>query len=104
MILKANVLEYAADSLKEDEEILLAAINNDVDAIKYAPPSIINNEKIMLALIKKAPKYLDEDAFEKYRNDKAFIMKALVENHLVFNYLEKEPQKDEEIRSISGRI
>lgn len=99
-----NVLEYADESLKSDEEILLTIINNDVDVFnRYASPSVMDNETIILALIKKAPKYLEAEILKKYRNDKVFIMKALEENHLVFNYLGKNLQKDEDVRKVAGR-
>ncbi len=100
----ALVLKYAEASLQADEDILLASVNNNIDALKYAPPSVIDNEKIMLAVIKKAPKYLSADALSKYLNNKDFIIKALKDNHLVFNYLGKKLQKDEDIRKAAGRI
>lgn len=102
----AKVLQYADEALKGDEDVLLAAIENNVEAFKYAAPTqeVIDNEKVMLALLKKDPKYMEIDVLSKYRNDKQFILKVLEVNHNAFVYLEEKLQKDPDIRAMAGRV
>ena len=40
-----SALEYASDELKADREVVLAAVNNDSDAIKFASDELIDELK-----------------------------------------------------------
>lgn len=55
---KANgqVLRYASERLKNDEDLVLAALSSDATALKFASFRFRDSEVLVLSLIKKSPR------------------------------------------------
>ena len=52
---QGNLLEFAAENLKDDEEIVRKALENNGEAMEFASDRLKNNKEIILLAIKNAP-------------------------------------------------
>tara|TARA_B110000967_G_C18875719_1_gene558162 strand:- start:384 stop:650 length:267 start_codon:yes stop_codon:yes gene_type:complete len=57
--LNGNALEHVCDTLRGNREIVLAAVSNCADALKYADPDFVyNDHELAVAAVKKNPEAL----------------------------------------------
>ena len=90
------LIKYVDESLREDEELAIIALKQNIAAICYLPEKIKDNKEIMIMAIKMNPaviKYVSK----RLQNDKDIAITAIKENALAIKYVSKEIQADEEI-------
>ena len=84
-----EALRYASDDLRDDYEVVLAAISKDVVSICYASDELKNNKSIMLIAIKKDGLNL-KHASKELRSDYEVVEIALKQDRNSFNFASKE--------------
>ena len=72
-------LRYASAELKNDKEVVLAAVAQDGRALHRASAELMNDKKAVLAAVAQDGRAL-EDASVKLRNDKEVVLAAVAQN------------------------
>lgn len=83
-------LMYASERLKSDEELVLRAINKDVNVFTMASKSLMDNDNFVLKAFKSAMYDSDIIAIhmsERLKNDKDFVLNVLDSNDNIFQYI-----------------
>lgn len=98
---KGNAYSYASETLKNDEALLITAIQNwrwGEDRGLFIPIKFKDNLDIKLALIKSCPANLYfPHLLSNLRNNKAFVLSALQMKIPILPYISTELQDDEEV-------
>lgn len=80
------------------ENIVLAALKNNPEALEFAPDSYKKNEKIILDLLKtENGEHIFQYVHDSLIENKAFVLKAVSINGLILKDLPEELQDDEDV-------
>jgi len=86
-------LEFAADSLQADPEIVLAAVKNKGSALVYADVSLRRDRKFMLAAV-KADGWAFQFADASIKADREIALTAVRANYKVFDFVDPSFKTD----------
>ena len=91
-----QLLKFLNFDLKNDKEIVLAAVSNNGDALLYAGENLKNDKEIALNSVKNSAKsyYYIGDTL---KNDKEIAIEAIRNNSDVYNILDKNLKYDIEV-------
>jgi CxxC motif-containing protein len=89
-------LEFASDELKNDREVVFAAVINDGSALRYASAELKNDREIVMAALKE-DSYAFVSASEELKNDKEVVLAALKNRGDVMRYISEALKNDREI-------
>lgn len=117
-----SIIAFSSKKIRNNKDIMLSAIDTDIDNLKYASKEIRSDENLAFKLIKNKKSYFLENAttdiknneqiiFEaikenpwvlqyaskRLRNSKEFVLKAMNESKYIFNNISKKLQLDEDI-------
>ena len=116
---KGDALQFASEELKNDREIVMAAmvklyhnlklgrvntlkevvmaaVTQNGDALRYASNELENDKEIVMAAVAQKGRAL-EYASEELKNDKEIVMAAVTQDGLALEYASNELKKDKEI-------
>nr|NGX32285.1 hypothetical protein [Candidatus Anoxychlamydiales bacterium] len=88
-------LQYAHEDLKKDKEIVLAAVKQNGWALRYAHEDLKKDKEIVLAAVKQKGWAL-EYAHEDLKKDKEFVLAAVKQNGGALQYAHEDLKKDRE--------
>jgi NhaP-type Na+/H+ and K+/H+ antiporter len=89
-------LEDASHELKNDKEIVLAAVQQAGKSLEDASTELKNDKEIVLAAVQQDGKSL-EDASHKLKNDKEVVLAAVTNDGWALRYASKKLKDDREI-------
>ncbi|MGR3912318.1 MAG: DUF4116 domain-containing protein [Candidatus Rhabdochlamydia sp.] len=92
-------LERASEALKNNKQIVLAAVKNNWQALKYANDKLKDDPDVVLAAIEKSG-YALEYASARLKNDKEFILPILKKHDWTFEFISDELKDDLNIARI----
>ena len=84
-----NALQYVSDELKNDKEVVLAAITEDGRALEYASDELKNDKEVVLAAVTQYGRAL-EYASDELKNDKDVVLAAVTEDGWALQYSSDE--------------
>ena len=90
-------LKDASEALKNDREIVLAAVNETSGALLYASDALKNDREIVLAALEKNPPGALEYASDELKNDREIVLKAVTRQPTALRYASAELKNDREI-------
>ena len=79
-----SALRYAPEQFQNDREIVLAAVNNNGLALRRVLPELRRDYEIILAAIKNnidALEYVDENLFNSWNNKKTYLLSIDISNY-----------------------
>jgi hypothetical protein len=92
-----NILQFASDEIKDDKEIILAAINRyDGNSIKYASETLRNNKELVEYAVNKSG-FAFRYASDELQKDKTLALKAVSKAGYLFKCLSDDYKRDKEI-------
>ena len=91
-----EILSKASDELCNDKEVVLAAVANDGNALKYASEELKNNKGIVLAAVKNNGFALLY-ASKELKNNKEFVLFAVITNGCALLYASEEFKNNKEV-------
>jgi hypothetical protein len=94
-------IKYASDDLKADHEIVLAAVKQDGWALEFASKELRADRVIVLAAVKHVSWAL-QYASKELRADREIVIVALKYDGWALQYASKELMADPEIRAAAG--
>jgi hypothetical protein len=86
---KGEVLRYAPEELQNDREIVLAALQQDSWSLKFASPLLKDDTKFMLTAVQKKGMAL-EFASDELKNNPEIVLEAVQQNGLLLLYASLE--------------
>ena len=92
----AYALEYASEELRNDREIVLAAVSQYAYALEYASEELRNNREIVLAAVSQNGRAL-EYASAELRNDREIVLAAVSQYGYALKYASEELRNNHEI-------
>ena len=72
----ADVLEYAAEELRGDREVVLAAVKESGDALEHVAEELRGDREVVLVVVKETGNALAH-AVEELRGDREFVLAAV---------------------------
>ncbi|WP_195848726.1 DUF4116 domain-containing protein [Providencia alcalifaciens] len=95
---KANgqVLRYASERLKNDEDLVLAALSSDATALKFASFRFRDSEVLVLSLIKKSPEVIKYISI-RLQNDHNIVKQAIIQNGLLLQFVSDKQKNNVEL-------
>jgi hypothetical protein len=91
-----GALKYASDELKADKEIVLAAVQKHGYVLEYASDELRADKEIVLAAVQKHG-YALHDASDELKADKEIVLTAVQNNGGALKYASDELKADKEI-------
>ena len=91
-----RALHFAAEELKGDRKIVIAAVSQDGRALHFAAEELKGDRKIVIAAVSQEGRALQFAAAE-LKGDREIVIAAVSENGLALRYATKESKDDEEI-------
>jgi histidinol phosphatase-like PHP family hydrolase len=89
-------LEYASDELKNNKEVVFAAVTNDGWALRYASKELKDNREIVLAAVQQKG-YALECASDELRDNREIVLAAVQQHGHALEYASDALQDDEEV-------
>ena len=89
-------LEYASDALRNDKEVVLAAVKLDGRALKYASADLKNDKDVVLAAMKQNGWALCW-AGDDLRNDKVIVLAAVKQHGIILFYASADLKNDTDV-------
>ena len=89
-------LKTASEELKNNPEVVMAAVKQNYHALKYASEDLKSNSEFMLEAVKLNYNVL-EYASEEMRSNPAVILEAIKQNGFALEYASEELKSDPEI-------
>jgi len=86
-------LEHASDELKDDREVVFAALSNHGWALDYASDELKNDREVVLAAVDNDGRAL-EDASDELKNDREVVIAAVNNKGWVLQYASDELRND----------
>jgi hypothetical protein len=93
---KVTALEYASDALKNDREIILAAVTQNGYALRYASDALKNDREIVLIAVNEKGLAL-MDASVALKNDREIVLAAVTNTGTALEFVPVQFQNDREI-------
>jgi len=84
--LDCGALAYASAELKNDPLFMLPIIENDYISLVYAGSLVKDNADVVLAAIRQAPHFI-EHASVRLQNDEQFLLQAIEKNAEILNHI-----------------
>jgi hypothetical protein len=94
-----DVLKCATGELRDDKEVVLAAINDDARAFEYASDALRADRDIVLQVVKANGNML-EYASNELRSDHEIVIEAMKENSSAIKYASDVLKKDSQIAMV----
>jgi len=91
-----GALKFATTWLKDDKDVVLAAVNTFPEALKYASPRLKNDPEVVRAAVNKNGRTL-EFASPEFRNDYHMVLAAVNQNGCAIQYANARLQSNFEI-------
>ncbi len=91
----AGLLKYASDQLKNDKEIVLVAVKSHAWSLEYASKQLKNDKEVVLAALKTNGNAL-EYASDQLKNDKEVVLTAVNTSGNSFAYASEQIKTDRE--------
>ena len=95
-------LDYADKKLKNDKEVVLAAVKQDSRALQFADKKLKNDKEVVLAAVKQdglALKYADK----KLKANKEVVLAALKQEVSAHQYVDEKLKGDKDV-VLAGKI
>ena len=89
-------LHYASEKLKDDREIVLAAVTKSGSALEFASDKLKDDKEIVLAAVTKNGFYL-QYASNRLKDDKEIVLVAVAEDGQALRYAPDKLKDDKEI-------
>ena len=89
-------LHYASEKLKDDREIVLAAVTKSGSALEFASTKLKDDKEIVLAAVTKIGSYL-QYASNRLKDDKEIVLVAVAKNGQALRYASDKLKDDKEI-------
>ena len=89
-------MEHASAELQNDQEIVLAMVNNDGDALEFASDELQNDQEIVLAAVSNEGLAL-QFAWDELKNDREIVLAAANNDGDASEFALDELQNDREI-------
>ena len=89
-------LEYASAEMQNDREIVMAAVQQTVYALYYASDKMKNNRDVVMAAVEQDPFAL-QYASHEMRNNRDVVMAAVQQSSLVLAYASAEMRNNREV-------
>ena len=96
----ANALEYASEELKDDKEVVLAAVKKSGNALEYTSKKLKDNREVVLAAVKKSGNAL-RHASEELQGDKEVVLAALKKSGNAFKYASNTLKDDKYVAKVA---
>ena len=87
---------YAADELRADKDFVLATIGQKWSVLRYVDKSLRDDSDVVLAAVRRDAGSF-RDASTRLRSDRNFILAAVKQNGLVLQHLNKFNQDDTDV-------
>ena len=91
-----NALQYASKELKNDQDVVLAAVRNSGDALQYASKELKSDKDVVLEAVSKDGSAL-EYASEELKNDKEVVLAAVRQDGSALYYASDALKNDKEV-------
>jgi len=91
-----HALRHASEELKNDKEIVMAAVAQDGHALRHASKELKNDKEIVMAAVAQDGHAL-EYASKELKNDKEIVMAAVAQDGDALVYASEELKNDKEI-------
>ena len=79
-------MQYASDELKVDQEFILKAIKQNVNALQYISNDLISNKEFILAAIKQNEKALKYSSYNLLSNANKLFLESNLSSNLSIVY------------------
>ena len=79
-----HTLQFVSDRLRDDKDVVMAAVKQEGYILDYASSRLKDDEEVVLAAIKEYA-YVLEIASDRLKNDYNFIKEAYMANPNIFN-------------------
>jgi hypothetical protein len=89
-------LEYASEALRADREVAVAAVNTKSNALRYVSETLKEDKKFLLAVVKKFVVVLIWGN-EALRANREFVLAAVKQNGLALEYASEALSSDREV-------
>ena len=83
-----SALYYVSEDLRNDRELVIAAVEQNGDALEYASEDLRNGRELVMKAVEQygdALRYASED-FEIYYDLLVFLVMSSFTVHIVYNY------------------
>jgi hypothetical protein len=97
-----KVIEFASDDMKNDSEIIMAAVTQHYSALKYASNELKQNKQLVMFAIQQHGRAL-RYASEELRKDREVVMAAVQKNDVALEYASKNLRNDKDIVMVAVR-
>ncbi|MBX9597697.1 MAG: DUF4116 domain-containing protein [Burkholderiales bacterium] len=91
-------LRFASNQLKSDKDVVLSAINHNTLSLQYASEKLLNDKQFISSVIKKDGMAL-QYASENLQDDKGLVLLALKNNGMFLQHVNKMLREDVEVIS-----
>jgi hypothetical protein len=92
----SNSLNFASDRLRNDKNIVLKAVSQDGSSLEYASEELRNDREVVFAAVSNFGNSL-RDASVSLRNEKDIVLKAVSKNGKTLEYASEELRNDREV-------
>lgn len=90
-------IQTVSDSLKDDRDIALLAVNNQGDNIYYLSARLQHDKAIFIQALKHSPFLIHDYWNDSLRDDKDVVMQAVKKNGHYFTYASSRLQHDRDV-------
>jgi Domain of unknown function (DUF4116) len=91
-----NALQYASNDLKNDKEIVMTAVQQDGYALRYASNDLKNDKEIVMTAVQQDG-YALQYVGNELRNDREIVLIAVEQNGECLGYVSDKLRSDKEI-------
>jgi len=95
-------LEYAADHLKSDREVVMTAVRQDGVSLEYAADHLKSDREVVMTAV-SVMGYALRYAAKKFQADKEVAMTAVCQNGIALECVAEPLQADMEVRLVAAR-
>lgn len=97
-----NDLSWVSDRLRDDEDVVNAAVSVWIENYEYLSDRLKLNELLALQFIQENP-FRFEKIHDSFKSNRAFILNAIANNSKVIDYIAPIFQQDQEIVLLSAQ-
>jgi hypothetical protein len=90
------IFKYASDSIKNDREVVLAAIKYNRNALCFASDEMKNDREVVITAVKRCG-FVIRHASKNLRADKEIVLAAMKEDRIAFEYADEALKTDKDI-------
>eukprot|EP00546_Thalassionema_frauenfeldii_P013586 CAMPEP_0178916832 /NCGR_PEP_ID=MMETSP0786-20121207/12887_1 /TAXON_ID=186022 /ORGANISM="Thalassionema frauenfeldii, Strain CCMP 1798" /LENGTH=393 /DNA_ID=CAMNT_0020590269 /DNA_START=232 /DNA_END=1413 /DNA_ORIENTATION=- len=92
----SEALKFVSSELKNDKEVVLAAIQRTGEALEHASLELRNDKQVAIAAVENQPRAI-EFASTKLKNDKELILIAVAKDGLALEYASLELRNNKQV-------